>query len=142
MNLAELFTAIPSEVSAAAISTIGVVLSALLAFFISKNTVKAEIKKLQITWEHEDKSSYELAFSDMLTATTLYLSDQTDENYKNAIKTLNMVRTKEENGESASTLDMLYYLITDKDKDLIETNLQQAQIQLCKVIEKSREHHR
>lgn len=145
MTLAEFISQLPPGICATIISTLGVVFSAWLSARVSKKTTKAEItaerERRQETWEYERKTTYNSEFAEMVTAITLYLNGQTPDAYKQAVRMLNIVRTKE-SGDFAHSLDGLYHLLTDKfDDEIIATNLQQLEMELSHAIEESRKYY-
>lgn len=143
MNLWDFLSAIPTEISVAIIGVLSVYVSAKTSARISKSTTRAEIEaekeRREETWRHEREASYDSDFAKMITEITLFLYDQSDKNFKNALEILNLVRVKE-TGEITKDLNLLYYFITESENK--ESNLDQAKIHLNKTIEKDRERRR
>lgn len=63
------------------LSLIGVIVSVYASFRIAKNTARAEIEKLSLTWAHERDEHYEKAYAELLAAVTIYL-DSAPSSYK------------------------------------------------------------
>lgn len=141
MNWGEILKQIPDTVSAAAIGAISVIVSSVLSILISRGTAKSEIKKLQITWEREDMNQFNIEFSKMVTAITLYLSEQSAENYKNAIEMINIVRVKAPD-DFSKTLDAIYNFMSEKDSEFREDYLRESKMLLGDAIEQCRKHYR
>lgn len=57
----------------AVVSTVGVVLSAVIAFLTALYTSKSEFRKLKMQLEHDDKRAREKAFSEMVGSVSKYV---------------------------------------------------------------------
>lgn len=125
-----------TEVLCTIVSVAGTVLSALVAWFVSKSTANKEIEKMRLNWEREDSISSETEFSEMVIAVTRYLHSQSEENFLLAIEKVNIVRLKE-TGRLFYELWTLY-----KSLEMCQDNkyhLEFAKDCLTKVIEQKRE---
>lgn len=101
----------PTEVVCAIIAAVGAVLSALIAWFVSKSTVNGEIIKMQLKWEHEHSVSSEEEFSEMVSAVTRHIHAPCEESFLTAVEKINTVRLKE-TGELFYSLCTLYECLT------------------------------
>lgn len=67
-----------SEVICALIGAASTILSALIAFLVSRYTTAREFKKLKLTWQREDSVSYEEDYESMVAAVTQYIKRGSD----------------------------------------------------------------
>lgn len=94
--------------------------SVISAWFVSRLSIKAEIEKLQKTWEHEDVVSSDDEFSQMAESVAIYLYGGIS--IANCIGKVSALRSKEY-GELAKSLDDLYIAIQTLDKTAINKAL-------------------
>ncbi len=125
-----------TEVICAIISAIGVLLSSLLSFFVSKSTAKSEIKKMQLTWEREDNLSHSSDFAQMIRTVSLYCNLTESEpdivhsqEYAESIALVDCLRSTE-TGDLAQKLDQL--------RDSFPSDLPQIRKNLDTVIRMTR----
>jgi acyl-CoA synthetase (AMP-forming)/AMP-acid ligase II len=118
------------ETICAIIATFGTVISAVIAWFVSRSTANKEIDKMRLSWEREDVVSSEDEFAEMASAVTLYTSTGYPRNAHAAAAKVSSVRAKE-TGVLAASLDELYLSI-------IGLNAVQVESYLTKVIEQKR----
>lgn len=142
-NLSEFLKAIPTEISVAIIGVLSVSISAFLSAHISKATTMAEIsaekERREDIWRYEHENAYNTEFAEMVTSITAYLRDETEENYKKSIAAINVLRVKELS-DLAKKLDMLYFIITDRDYD--EVLREQLAMELNLVVAQKRKNNR
>lgn len=92
----------------AVISFVGVGVSAMVSWGVAHYSIKAEIKKLNMTWSREDIVSSEEEFSKMAEAVGRYAADYSnDELQAEAAGKVAAIRAKEI-GTLGETLDSLY----------------------------------
>ena len=107
---------IETEVICAIITVSGVVISSVIAFLVSKNSVEKEIEKMKMSWKREDSAASDEEFSEMITAVTRYVHGRKREDELPALEKLNNVRRKG-TGDIYLLLDLFYRLTTIKDMD-------------------------
>ncbi len=128
------------EIVSALISLAGTIVSAIIAWNVSKVTANKETSKLLLTWEHEEQISSEKEFSDMVDAVTRYIQVHSNENRMNAFARLNTMRSKE-TGNLFYRLELLYQAMSLLEDDG-EPNFHFVDKCLTKVLEGKREDKR
>lgn len=86
---------------------IGMILSALISWFVSKSAANRELRKLQLTWEHEDIVSSDDEFAEMANVVAHYIQRPHEDERADAAGKISALRTKEV-GALAQSLDQLY----------------------------------
>lgn len=120
-----------TEIICALIALVGTLISAVIAWFVSRSTANKEIEQLKLTWEREDVVSSDDEFAKMASNVASYIQCDSGHYQREAMSSAAAIRAKE-SGELGMLLDQLYSAI---EKDSVsETN--QA---LTRVIEKKRE---
>lgn len=120
-----------SEMICALIAAIGVVLSSLFSYAISRYTANKELEKLEMTWEREDIVSSEDEFADMSKAIGAYVQSGYPQCQRVAMELVAAARSKEF-GTLGSLLDELYMHIQSG-------NISNTDTWLTKVINQKRE---
>lgn len=90
-------------IASALISFGGVVLSALFSFLISKHQTKAEIRKVNMNWEHE----HERDFAKMCADVSVFVNSFTPKDQTSALASVSEMRAKESD-DIADYLDNFY----------------------------------
>lgn len=120
-----------SEIICSLIALGGTVISALIAYFVSRSTANKELEKLKLTWEREDLVSSDDEFAEMAAAVAKFVQRRNYGEQRNALSSVAAIRSKE-TGEMAELLDSLYRAVRD-------WNPKQIDALLTQVIEKKRE---
>ena len=123
-----------SEMICALISVIGIVISSLFSYAISRYTANKEFDKMKLTWEREDIVSSEEEFSDMSKAVGAYVQSGASQCQRVAMELVAAARSKESSIFGA-LLDELYMHIQSG-------NIGNTDVWLSKVINHKREHKR
>ena len=103
------------EIICALITTLGVVASAVISYYVSRDSATKEIEKMQLNWSREDSAASDEEFSEMIVALTRYIHSRKKEDEIPALEKLNDVRRKE-TGNTYFKLDLLYRLMAIKDE--------------------------
>lgn len=109
----------------------GTVVSALIAWFVSRSTTNKEIEKMKLGWEREDLVSSDDEFSEMASAVAKYVARNHENNRSDAMEKVASIRSKE-SGKIAKLLDQLY-------DSIVSRNILMTDDYLTKVIEQKRE---
>ncbi len=120
-----------SEVVCSLIALAGTVLSALIAYFVSRSTANKEVEKLKLTWEHEDLVSTDDEYAEMAASVSEFILCHYGSIQRKALARVASIRSKE-TSEIAILLDSLYQAIRD-------WKLDDADALLTQVVEKKRE---
>ena len=104
------------------ISLAGVVISSLIAWFVSRSTASKEIEKLRLTWEREDVVSSDDEFAEMAAAVARFLRSDSPHNLAAASSRVAAIRSKE-SGRLGECLDSLYASLTNCERQAIEQAL-------------------
>lgn len=94
------------EITVALISLTGILISALVSWFIARQSSKFELKKMITAWEHDNKLNTEKELAQMVEAVNIFLSYPCGQTQNDAIAKVSSYRTKER-GNLASLLDGL-----------------------------------
>lgn len=115
------------EISELAISSGGVLVSCILSWIIARTTVNGEIKKMKLSWKHDDASKSSDEFSQMVSAVILFCANRTSSPiYRDACSKVAAMSSKEE-GRVASELDRLNKLLANyASSDAIKRSLNTA----------------
>lgn len=97
-----------TEIIVALITSLGVVVSALIAWRVSSSQANKEIKKLQKTWEHEKSVSFNDEFAEMVSAVSLYANSRNIGDGYRALEKVSALRAKV-TGPLADCLDELHH---------------------------------
>lgn len=92
------------------ITTIGVIVSALVSLFVARSTAANEIKKMQLSWEREDAVSSDDEFAAMVSASVKYANTEDDDLMIDTLQKVASLRAKSV-GEIAKTYDLLYLAV-------------------------------
>lgn len=101
---------INTEVICAIVSFVGVVISGVVSWLISRSTANHELVKMERSWAHDAVVSSEEEFSSMAATVSRYAASNTPQNRIKAITAVSAIRAKE-NGQLASSLDKLYNVL-------------------------------
>ena len=96
-----------TEIVCTIVTTTGMLISAVISWFISRQTANKEIEKLHLTWNREDVISSDEEFAEMVKAVAKYDNHRTELYRIEAIALVGSVRSKEY-GELGCNLDALY----------------------------------
>lgn len=96
------------------ITTIGVIVSALVSLFVARSTAANEIKKMQLSWEREDAVSSDDEFAAMVSASVKYANTEDDELLIDTLQRVASLRAKAI-GEIAKIYDLLYFTVQRSD---------------------------
>jgi len=99
-----------TEVLCTLITVAGTVLSALIAWFVSRSTASKELEKLKLTWEREDIVSSDDEFAAMASAVANYVHSNVPLCQREAMCAVASIRSKE-SGDLGTLLDQLYNAI-------------------------------
>ena len=124
----------------AIITTFGTILSALIAWAVSRSTAKRELKKMRLMWEREDIVSSDDDFAQMAESVARYIHRNRSSDGVDAAGKVNALRAKE-SGTLANALDLLYFALDDS-KHCIDPDFEKIQQCLSKVIEEKRKKQR
>lgn len=100
-----------TEIITALISLAGVIASSVISWFISRNTATNEMKKMKLTWQHEDVVSSDDEFADMAAMVSRCVKFKKGPESEDAAAKVAALRSKE-SGNLAISLDNLYSCIT------------------------------
>lgn len=100
----------PSEVVCAIIAACGTVVSALIAWFVSRSAASKEIEKMRLTWDREDLVSSDDEYAEMASLVSTYIHYRNGGSQVKALAKVGALRSKE-NGPIAEDLDGLYEAI-------------------------------
>ena len=123
----------PLEMICTLITVCGTVVSASIAWFVSRSTANKEIERLKLFWEREDVVSSDDDFVEMASKVASYISGVRDGyslGIQDVASIVAAVRSKE-SGALATLLDELYSAVTSK-------NLYAIDSALTRVIEEKR----
>ena len=96
------------------ITTIGVIVSALVSLFVARSTAANEIKKMQLSWEREDAVSSDDEFAAMVSASVKYANTEDDDLLIDTLQRVASLRAKAI-GEIAKIYDLLYLTVQRSD---------------------------
>ena len=122
---------IKTEIICAVIAATGAVLSALIAWFVSRSAAAKEIEKLRLTWEREDVVSSDDEYASMAAVVASYIQCDNGHCQREAMAAVASVRIKE-SGDIGVALDQLYECISNDQ-------IHKTDSALTHVIEKKRE---
>lgn len=120
-----------TEVICSLIALAGTVISALIAYFVSRSTANKEVEKLKLTWEHEDLVSTDDEYAEMAASVAKFILRHNGSDQRDALACVASIRSKE-TSEIANSLDNLYRAIRD-------WKLNDVDMLLTQVVEKKRE---
>lgn len=122
------------ELICALVTVGGTIVSALIAWLVSRSTANKEIEKMKLSWEREDIISSDDEFADMCSASAKYIAVPYDSHKVDSMGRIAALRAKE-SGQIAEHLDFLYESIRRSDRD-------SANAMLSKVVEEKRKSSR
>ena len=96
------------------ISTIGVVVSSLVSWFVARLSANKELEKLRLSWAREDVISSDDEFAEMASAAASYISRWHSSQRQAALERIASIRSKEQ-GTLAVKLDHLYTAVLNED---------------------------
>lgn len=114
-----------TEIIVALITSLGVVVSALIAWRVSISQANKEIKKLQKTWEHEKSVSFDDEFAEMVSAVSLYANSKNIGDGYRALEKVSAIRAKV-TGPLADCLDELHHKLENNQFHGLEKCLSNA----------------
>lgn len=114
-----------TEIIVALITSLGVVVSALIAWRVSISQANKEIKKLQKTWEHENSVSFDDEFAEMVSAVSLYANSKNIGDGYRALEKVSAIRAKV-TGPLADCLDELHHKLENNQFHGLEKCLSNA----------------
>lgn len=88
----------------------GTLLSAVIAFFVSRSTANKEIEKMKLSWDHEDTVSSDDDFAEMAALVSKFVCLSTGGWQPDALSKVAEVRSRE-SGRLGDILDKLYVCI-------------------------------
>lgn len=124
-----------TEVLCTLVTAGGTLLSACIAFFVSRSTANKEIEKMKLTWEREDIISSDDEFAEMASAVAKFVLYNSGAHHNEALARVASVRAKEM-GNLANILDTLYQHIR-RDKQTEANDALTAAINERRSIKKS-----
>lgn len=105
-----------TEIICSLITAAGVIISGLIAWFVSKSQANKEIEKMVMEWKHIDAISSDEDFSKMAMAVSRYIQDKGAESRLAAAEQINYIRSKE-TGDLFWHIDLLYRSINILSED-------------------------
>ena len=97
-----------------ALNVLGVLVSAFLSYRIARNTASAELKKLELTWQHEKEALLDSTYDKMVSAVTVYLARPFLEFLEPACNAVGAYRAHA-HAEMADVVDALSECLTRQD---------------------------
>lgn len=119
------------EIICTLITVAGTIVSALIAYAVSRSTANKEIDKMKLTWEREDVVSSDDEFAEMAGSVAKFVQSNTSSNQRNAMEQVASVRSKE-TGALGRLLDELYM-------DIQSGVIYNSDVRLSQVIDQKRE---
>lgn len=118
-------------------AAVGVLASGLVSFLVAKSQTKAEIKKLKLSWEHEDIVSSDEDFAAMAHSVGDYVTSAKLGLYDDAREAAAKVAglRVNETGDLGNALDELYRALQEGGYDAVDASL-------SKVVEAKRKRRR
>lgn len=113
-----------TKIICAIIALLGVAISAGVSYLVARNYTKNEIRRLKLTWEHEDDQSVDAEFQDMIYAVTRTCQFENPylEDFSDAAGRINKVRSSA-HGNLALKLDALYSHFISQNFDGIDAEI-------------------
>lgn len=139
--LKELFEIVPQEVACAIITLIGVLFANIISRRISKSTIEKEIEKLERTWKHDETTTSEQAYREMVDAVSKYVTDSSVTN-QNAARTKVALMLSFADGEMVDALKSLYDALKrrpspDAEAKLMAVIMYRKELQIAREKNKS-----
>lgn len=103
----EITNLLSTEVICAIFTLLGVIYANIASRKISKNTLEKEIEKLERTWKHDETTTFEQAYREMIDAVSRYISDSSITN-QNAARVKVALMMSFADGDLADVLSSLY----------------------------------
>lgn len=103
----------------------GVLMSAIISWFISRSTAKNEIRKMKLSWEHERNTVLDQEFDQLISLVSAYIDKRSlgfDVDTTEALQKVAVARTRE-TGPLAPLLDELYLDLQGKNLKKIDASL-------------------
>lgn len=116
---------IPNEVITALIGLVSVGASSVISFIISKKAAETEIKKLKLSWEHDETQKKDRDFEKMVADVSKILVYPHISVIQDALDSVSVVRAQS-TGPEAEAIDNLYIALTSQDKPDIQDALDRA----------------
>ena len=91
----------PTEVICALIAFSGAILSAFISFLVSRSTANKEIEKMRLSWDREDTTLADEAFSQMIHAVREYISCENEYFKYGAMNAVDALQLKESDAVNA-----------------------------------------
>ena len=115
----------PVEIICTIVSVCGTVLSALIAWFVSRSIASKEIERLKLSWEREDVVTSDDDFADLAAQVALFSSSYLDgyEPDTRQVRSKIAAVMSRESGSLAESLDSLYSAVQTKNPKLIDSEL-------------------
>lgn len=102
-----------TEIICAIVAAGGTLLSALIAFFVSRTTANKELEKMKLTWAREDLVSSDDEFAEMAEAVSKYVQNNYGKVQSDAMSKIAAVRSKEINSIAVILDDLYKYVRMD-----------------------------
>jgi hypothetical protein len=105
-----------------ALNVLGVLVSAFLSYRIARNTASAELKKLELTWQHEKEALLDSTYDKMVSAVTVYIARPFLEFLETACNAVGAYRAHAP-AEMADSVDALSECLTRRDVPAVSAAL-------------------
>ena len=105
-----------------ALNVLGVLVSAFLSYRISRNTASAELKKLELTWQHEKEALLDSTYDKMVSAVTVYIARPVHEFLEEACNAVGAYRAHAP-AEMTDSVDALSECLTRRDVPAVSAAL-------------------
>ena len=108
--------------STPALNVLGVLVSAFLSYRIARNTASAELKKLELTWQHEKEALLDSTYDKMVSAVTVYIARPVHELLEEACNAVGAYRAHAP-AEMTDSVDALSECLTRRDVPAVSAAL-------------------
>lgn len=105
-----------------ALNVLGVLVSAFLSYRIARNTASAELKKLELTWQHEKEALLDSTYDKMVSSVTVYLVRPVHEFLEEACNAVGAYRAHAP-AEMTDSVDALSECLTRRDVPAVSAAL-------------------
>ena len=126
-----------TEIICSLVAGFGVALSALVSWFTARHTAKAEIKRLQAVWAHEEEAADNAALEEMISAVSLYVKNTSLPAFVAAQESVSVCRVRVA-GELGQLVDELDTLVIRATPDRAAVSKKLDQVVQCKRGNKGR----
>ena len=105
-----------------ALNVLGVLVSAFLSYRIARNTASAELKNLELTWQHEKEALLDSTYDKMVSAVTVYIARPVHEFLEEACNAVGAYRAHAP-AEMTDSVDALSECLTRRDVPAVSAAL-------------------